>query len=413
MQKTHFLQRNISEKLEKTLKRSPVVLLTGARQTGKTTLVKQLCQHKGYSYITFDDLRYLSAAQNDPISFISNLELPVILDEIQRVPELFLSIKKVVDENRKPGMFALTGSANPLLIPNLSDSLAGRMEILELFPFSQGEIVGKKETFIEDLFSKNFSKLKSDTNTRKTLCKRLITGGYPPVINRDIEGMIAWFNSYLTTILQRDVQDLAKIEGLSQLPNLLRLIATRAGGLLNVSELSRSSGIPSSTLHRYLTLLQTLFMISFLQPWSINLGKRLVKSPKVYLIDSGILLHLLKTDEEKLFSDTHAFGKAIENFVVTELLKHASWSKIEVSVFCYRTQTGIEVDIVLEDNSGNVVGIEIKGSETVIYNDFKNLQQFQSIVGKSFIGGIVLYAGQEVIPFGNNLWAVPISSLWG
>lgn len=412
MQKVLFIQRNINEKLKKALKRSPVVLLTGARQTGKTTLMKQLCKDQDYSYVTFDDLRYLSAAKSDPIGFISNLKKPVVLDEIQRVPELFLVIKTVVDENRKPGMFVLTGSANPLLIPRLGDSLVGRMEILELFPLSQGELHGVKETFIDGLFSDDSYGLKLKTSSKEDFCRKLITGGYPLVQNLDSEGMYAWFNSYLTTILQRDVKDLARIEGITQLPNLLNLIATRVGGLLNVSELSRSSGISSSTLHRYLTLLETLFMIAFLQPWSVNLGKRLVKSPKVYLIDSGILLHLLRVDKTKLFSDTNIFGKALENFVIMELLKQATWSKLDVKIFNYRTQTGIEVDAILEDSSGRVVGIEIKGSETVSSNDFKGLQQLQKIIGKAFVKGIVLYNGNERVPFGNNLWAIPINSLW-
>jgi uncharacterized protein len=408
-----FIHRNLEKKLKKALKRSPVVLLTGARQTGKTTLIKTLCNEKNYSYVTFDNVVYLAAAQNDPIGFISDLEKPTILDEVQRVPELFLSIKNYVDQNRSPGIFALTGSANPLLIPKLGDSLAGRMEILELYPFSQGELEKKHETFIDNLFSAQIPKLTTSKLSKELLYKKLIKGGYPPVQQIDTQDRDAWFNSYLATILQRDVKDLAQIEGLTQLPNLLQLIATRTSSMLNVAELSRSSGIPTTTLNRYITLLKTLFLITLQQPWHANLSKRLVKSPKVYIADSGLLLHLLKADENRLATEPKIFGKAFENFIVTELLKQVSWNKNLINLFHYRTTTGIEVDIVLENIAGQVVGIEIKGNQTCKVNDFKGLKHLQETVGKNFVAGIVLYTGDQKIPFGNNLWAVPVSSLWG
>ena len=408
-----FLQRNISQKLLGALKRSPVVLLTGARQTGKSTLVEELLTKNGYSYVTFDDLRFLSAAKNDPIGFISGLEKPIILDEVQRVPEIFLPIKNYVDQNRKPGIFVLTGSANPLLISNVGDSLAGRMEIINLFPLSQGELSSKQETFLEKAFANQMSELKPLKDiTKQSLYKKLIQGGYPGIQSFDQEGLQNWFYSYITTILQKDVKDLAQIEGLTQFPNLLQLLATRAGSLLNVAELSRSSGIANSTMHRYLTLLETLFLTILIQPWSKNISKRLVKSPKVYLIDSGILLHLLRVDEKKMFLDNNLFGKIFENFVITELLKQASWSKNSVKIFHYRTQAGIEVDAVLENSSGDIVGIEIKSNETISKNDFKGLKHLQEVTSKDFVCGIVLYPGNEKVPFGQNLWALPISCLW-
>ncbi len=407
-----FIERNISEKLKKSLERSPVVLLTGARQTGKTTLIKHLLSDNGYSYVTFDDIRYLSAAKEDPIGFLANLKKPVILDEVQKIPELFLSIKYIVDQNRVPGIFVLTGSANPLLIPQLGDSLAGRMEVINLFPFSQGELFNKKEKFIDLVFSNKIFDLKISDFSKEKLCEKLLKGGYPGVQDFDKHGLESWINSYLITILHRDVKDLAQIEGLTQLSNLLSLIATRVGGLLNMSELSRASGIANSTLQRYLTLLKTLFLINFQLSWSNNRGKRLVKSPKIYLVDSAVLLYLLRVDENKLFQDNQIFGKVFENFIVTELLKQASWSDFLVDVFHYRTQSGIEVDIVLEDRSGNLVGIEIKSNQTVISNDFKGLKYFAEVVKKDFVCGIVLYMGSDKIPFGENMWALPISSLW-
>lgn len=404
--------RNISGTLEKALSRSPVVLLTGARQTGKTTLVKKIGQTKKYKYITFDDLRYLSAAQNDPISFINSLEKPVILDEVQRVPQLFLPIKHYIDNNRNAGTFILTGSANPLLIPHLGDSLAGRMEILKLYPLSQGELLNKQETFTEVAFTENIAQLKCENISRQTMLNKLIIGGYPSAQNINKEDRTAWFDAYLTTILQRDVKDLSRIEGIAQLPNLLQLLATRTSCLANTSELSRAIEISNTTLNRYLTLLETLFLIFFQQPWSTNLGKQLVKAPKVYLGDVGLLLHLLRIESSDFLFDTQMMGKVIETFVVSEILKQISFKPNRIKIFHYRTQTGNEVDILLEDTSGNIVGIEVKSGETVTKGDFKGLVHLKEAIGKKFAMGIVLYSGSEKIPFGEKLWAMPISALW-
>jgi len=404
-------RRNITSKIQKALARSPVVLVTGARQSGKTTLMKQIGQERDYSYISFDDVRYLSAAKSDPIGFIAGLKKPVILDEVQRVPEIFLAIKQDVDQHRIPGRYALTGSANPLLIPRLGDSLAGRMEILELFPLSRGEIEGRQETFIEWLFSSEALKVVMPT-TKQDFYHTIITGGYPPVQNLNQEDRDAWFSSYITTILQRDVQDLANITGLTELPRLLQLLATRVGNVLNVADISRTSGIATSTLHRYLALLQTVFLLNLQLPWSSNIGKRLIKSPKPYLVDTGLLSFLLDLSVEKAFANPQLMGMVVENFVQAELLKQATWNMVRMHQYHMRTQTGVEIDIVLENVAGNLVGIEIKNSQTVSMSDFKGLVYLQEETKTLFHRGIVLYTGSEVIPFGVNLYALPINALW-
>jgi predicted AAA+ superfamily ATPase len=410
--KNLFIQRNIKTKIERALKRSPVVLLTGARQTGKTTLVKSLFKDNSFSYVSFDDINVLAAAKKDPVSFLSGLSFPIILDEIQRMPELFLTIKMIVDKNRQPGMFILTGSANPLLLPKLSDSLAGRMEIINLFPFSQGELLGNNEIFIKSVFSKDIKAIKENFLSTSDLCKMLVLGGFPGVQKFDELDLSEWFNSYLTAILQKDVIDLAQIEGLIKLPDLLGLIASRVGGLLNVAELSRSSKINASTLHRYLSLLITLFIVQLQKPWSKNLSKRFVKSPKVYLIDSGILLNLLKINSERLMQDRNLFGAVFENFVVTEILKQCSWALGHIDIFHYRTQSAQEVDIVLEGQAKQIVGIEVKSSQYIQASDFKGLEDLQKEVGKDFVVGIVIYTGDKKISFGNNMWAIPVAGLW-
>lgn len=407
-----MFKRTLRLNLEKALKRSPIILLTGARQTGKSTLIKQMGQKEGYTYITFDDIRFLSAAQNDPIGFVEGLSGPTILDEVQRIPEIFLPLKKRVDENRVPGMFALTGSANPLLIPRLGDSLAGRMEIFMLYPLSQGEINGlPPEHFIDTVFSGNIP-VPSDTVSRQNLYERIDVGGYPLVQGVDAEGRESWFTAYVMAILQRDIRDISQISGLTELPRLLQLIATRAGTLFNVAELSRTAGIATSTLHRYIALLETVFLVQFLQPWSTNLSKRLVKSPKVYVVDSGLLGFLLGTSALQQKFDTKILGPLLENFVVNELAKQITWNQTRVKMFHYRTATGVEVDIILEDAAGNIVGIEIKNSATALAQDFKGLKHLQEEVGKKFIRGIVLYTGSEYVPFGERLCALPVSALW-
>lgn len=408
---SEVFKRALKFKLEQLILITPISFLIGPQQSGKTTLVKEIAGKNNYTYITFDDISYLSAAKNDPKGFINGLQKPIILDEVQRVPEIFLPIKQDIDENRIAGRYILTGSANPLLIPRLGDSLAGRMEILNLYPLSYGELHDKSEQFIDKIFSdKPFHDIVAIS--KKDLYNSIITGGYPPVQNLKDAERESWFNSYITTILYRDVQELANIEGLTEFPQLLRLLATRVGNLLNVAELSRTTQIPTSTLHRYLALLETLFMVKFQLPYNSNLGKRLVKAPKTYFFDTGLLSFLVDLNLEKALTNPNIIGGILENFVVSELYKQATWNIKRVNLFHYRTSSGVEVDIVLEDGSGNIVGIEIKNNETVTKNDFKGLLHLKEEVGEKFVKGIVLYTGSGAIPFGQNLFALPISTLW-
>jgi predicted AAA+ superfamily ATPase len=406
-----IFHRNIAPRLEAALARSPAVLLTGPRQSGKTTLMKELVQKKGYAYVTFDEPGQLNAAKNDPLGFIKGLPKPVILDEVQYVPEVFLPIKLVIDENRTPGMFALTGSANPLLIPRLGDALVGRLEILNLFPLSQGELRGKTENFVERVFSEQLPEAGA-VESKVEIIARLMVGGYPLVQGVSDQDREAWFASYIMTILQRDVSTLAHIEGLHNLPHLLQLLATRAGGLLNTAELARTSGIANTTMHRYLALLHTTFLIQFQQAWSANLGKQLVKSPKVYFLDSGLLCHLLGVGVARLMGDDRLMGAAFENFVVSEIGKQLSWSALHVKSFHYRTQAGSEVDLILEAADGRIVGIEIKRGESIKADAAKGLVSLQASLGDRFVRGIVLYMGTSVIPFAERIHALPVSSLW-
>jgi uncharacterized protein len=411
-----MLRRHITDHLIDALGDTRVVLINGARQTGKTTLVQSAEPAiSGRQYLTFDDPSILAAAKGDPRGFVAGLATPVTLDEVQRAPEIFPAIKITVDRKREPGKFLLTGSANVLLLPKLSESLAGRMEVLTLWPFSQGEITGIREQFIDTLFSRQPSWRigKSGTSERSHLFETIMAGGYPPLTGRRQMGRRkAWFQSYLMTILQRDVRDLANIADLTAVPQLLSVVASRAGGLLNFADLSRTLSLPQTTLKRYFALLEATFLVQLLRPWSVNTGQRVIRTPKVYVNDTGLLSHLIGLTPERLKFDAGLAGAVLENFVVMELRKQTSWSLAQPQLYYWRTASGQEVDIVLEDSAGHLVGVEVKASASLQREDLRGLQVLADATRKRWVRGVVLYCGTEIIPFASNLHGIPVSSLW-
>lgn len=410
-----MIPRGLTVSLLQSLRDSPVVFLQGARQTGKSTLVQALAAGKHPArYLTLDHAGVLAAAREDPQAFVAGLSGPTIIDEMQRAPELASAIKASVDARREAGRFLLTGSASVLLLPKISDALVGRVEIHTLWPFTQGEILGRPERFIDDLFSRDYSPAsRPGGGDRNDLIDRIVLGGYPGVLQRrGHERRRAWFGSYITTLLQRDVRDISNIEGLTAVPRLLSLLGARSGSLLNSAEVSRSLSMPVSTLKRYMALLETTFLVQLLPAWSSNLGKRLVKSPKVLIVDSGLLCHLIGADAKRLAADATLLGHVLESFVVMELRKQQGWSRVRPEIYHYRTATGGEVDVVLETPAGEIVGIEVKASSTVKAGDFKGLKALRDLVGRRFRRGIVLYPGREPLAFGANLMALPLATLW-
>ena len=332
----------------------------------------------------------------------------------QRTPELFLAIKADVDRDRRPGRFLLTGSANVLLLPDIADSLAGRMEVLSLWPLSSAEIAGVPATNLADwLFDGPMDALNISPCDRAQLVGKLVSGGFPEAVSRSsARRRAAWFDSYMQAIMQRDVRDLANVEQLTEIPNLIQLLATRSASLLNFAEVSRSSGLPQTTLKRYFSLLETLFLVYRLPSWERNPGKRLVKAPKVFLPDSGLLAHLLELSQERLMSAAGLPGGLVETFVLSELLKHLAFSEKRLTLWHYRTQSNIEVDFVLENRLGKLTGIEVKASSNVSGKDFKGLRHLKETEPQAFQRGIVLYSGREVVPFDADLFAVPLSMWW-
>lgn len=391
-----------------------VALLDGARQTGKSTLALKLVEQTGATFLNLDDAATLALATSDPRALIQGLEGRIVIDEVQRAPQLLPEIKMEVDARPVPGRFLLTGSANALLLPKVSEFLTGRMEIVTLWPFSQGEIEGRREEFVQSIFSPVPKASRAGAPSgRMEIAKRILAGGYPEATARKSpDRRNQWFGSYVSSLLQRDVRDLAHIDRISDMPRLLSVLAARAGGLLNMSELSRTSGIPFSTLRRYLGLLQATFIFQPLPAWSTNLSKRLVKSQKIFLIDSGLTAYLSGLADPGSLSASDRFGHLLEAFVVMELRKQLGWSEPKCRMYHYRSSSGREVDVLLEDSQGRVAGIEVKAASSVTRRDFAGLESLAEVVGKKFVRGVVLYTGDVTLPFGERLLAMPVSALW-
>lgn len=412
---TH-INRNIRTKLLHALDISPVVFLNGPRQAGKSTLVQDIAK-KDFpaDYVTFDSTTQMAAAANSPESYLKERKRALIIDEVQLVPEIFRALKIVVDELRLEqgkklkGRFLLTGSANIMALPKLSDPLVGRMNVLTLYPVSGSEALGGQGNFIDRLFKGDFE---ADQSKNK-LIDVIRAATFPEISGAEIHERTNWFDGYLTTILQRDVRALAEIEKLSSLPNLLRILANRAGGLVNDADIARDAGLNSVTSRNYKTLFKMLFLTIELAPWYRNIGKRLVKSPKGYITDTLLLCHLLQYELSDLEKNRpELFGHVLENFVATELIKLMSFRDDKIDLFHYRTSDNKEVDFVLEKPNGQLAAVEVKQRDRVGKTDFKGLESLQEVTGDDFICGIVLYRGNDVVPFGKNLWAVPISNLW-
>lgn len=400
--------------LRAALNDTPVVLVHGSRQCGKTTLADEVGRQLGYHYVSFDDDNQLQAARTDPMGFIQSLPEKVILDEIQRTPELFLAIKASVDKNRKPGRFLLTGSANVLLLPKLADSLAGRMEIIRLRPLAQCEISGQLPDFLNRLFKGDFGIATNKGNFHRlgeSLAQILCTGGYPPAIARNnTRRRDAWYREYITTLIQRDVQDIARIQNLDILPKLLALAASQTARLFVAAELGAPFSLSRPTIKEYLTLLEQIFLIEQLQPWHSNRLSRLIKTPKLHFGDTGLACSLLGIDSKSLWEDKALLGQLLETFIYQELRKQADWYDRGLNFYHFRNKDKVEVDIVIEQGR-QIAGIEIKASATVRAEDFKGLNKLKDACGNQFAAGVVFYDGESILPFGDKLFAIPVSAL--
>lgn len=407
-----FHPRFVRSRLTEALADTPVVLIHGPRQCGKTTLAQAVGKAAGYTYLSFDNDVLRASAQADPVGFVADLPDKAVLDEVQRVPGVFSALKMEVDRDRRPGRFILTGSANVLLVPKLADSLAGRLEILRLHPLAQAELSGRASGFLSALFGDGF---KADAQARlgKELAERIVAGGYPAALARPLaKRRAAWYRDYLESLVQRDVRDMARISALDVLPRLLTLAAGQTSRLLNVADLAAPFHLSRPTIRDYVTLLARVFLLEELPPWHSNRLSRLIKTPKLHLGDTGLACALLGVDTVALAADRPMLGQLLETFVFQELRRQASWLEEPVAFHHFRDKDGVEVDIVLESSGQRVAGIEIKASATVGAADFRGLRKLRESAGERFAMGVVLYDGEPTAPFGDRLLAVPIRSLW-
>jgi predicted AAA+ superfamily ATPase len=406
-----IIDRKVSPLVEAALGDTRVVLIAGPRQAGKTTLARKYAG-SDRPYVTLDDAGALSAARADPVGFVRGIGRTVI-DEVQRVPELMLAIKESVDRDDTPGRFLLTGSANLATVPMIADSLAGRMATISLLPFAQSEIRSTPGRLLDRLFAGEEPTAGEDAILGDELVALVLRGGYPEALRRATSARrTAWLEDYVAQILDRDVRDVANIDQFDQLPRLLQVLAEHAGQLVNHSSFGAALGLSSVTAQKYVAILERLFLVRTLAPWSSNRLSRLIKTPKLHFLDSGLLAVLREDEEEALRQERSRFGAVLESFVVSELLKLASWSDRRVSFSHYRTKDQDEVDVVIEDRRGRVVGIEVKASATVRPKDFRGLRQLQEAVGDRFMRGLVLHDHDRVTPFGEKLQAAPLSILW-
>ncbi len=407
--------RYAKQRLVEALADNPAVLLHGPRQCGKTTLARQVGREAGYEYFSFDDANLLAAAKADPMGFVADLPAKTVLDEIQRAPDLFAPLKALIDADRKPGRILLTGSANILLAPKLSDSLAGRMEIIRLHPLARCEIVGTDPKFLDKLFSGRF-KLEKHTRLGSKLLELVIAGGYPPALARkEPRRRREWYRNYLEALVQRDARDLARIQSLEILPKLLTLAAGQTARLMNISDLSAPFQLSRPTIREYATLLERLFLLETLTPWHNNRMSRLIKTPKLHMGDSGLAAGMLGINAETLKQDRNLLGQLLETFVFQELRRHASWHDEAFTFHHFRDKDQDEVDVVIEKGGSLLAGVEVKASATVTSADFRGLRKLRSGSGtsKRFTAGVVLYDGETTVRFEDSMYAVPVSALWG
>ena len=405
------IRRRVAQRVETALQDTRVVLIAGPRQAGKSTLA-QTFESETRPYLTLDDAPTLQAARADPVSFVRGLDLAII-DEIQRAPDLLLAIKERVDRDKRPGRFLLTGSANLTAIPRIADSLAGRMEIIRLLPLAQAEIRNTPGNFLDAVFSSEAPKLTGDAVTGAALADSVLRGGYPEAIGRTgAARRRRWFENYVVSILGRDVRDIANIDQLDRLPRLLRILSEHAGQIVNHSSFGAALSLSHVTAQKYVSILERLFLVQTLEPWSSNAVSRIIKTAKLTFLDSGLLAALRGAEAADIGRDRAHYGPLLENFVVSEIFKLASWNEERFRFSHFRTRMQDEVDLVIEDRLGRIVGIAVKASAAIKASDFNGLKRLQAAAGDKFVRGILLHDHDRVTPFGERLHAMPVSRLW-
>lgn len=389
-----------------------VVYIAGARQVGKSTLAQQIARAgRPVEELSLDVRVTRETALADPEGFIAGLEGPAFIDEIQRAPDLLLAIKRAVDRDLTPGRFLLTGSANPLTARQVKDALTGRMETVRLWPLSQSEIHGSSDNFVDALFATEPPRVAGAAVGRRAFVDLVAAGGFAEARLRSGRRRARWFASYLDTTLDRDLREISDARKLHEVPRLLRLLASQAANILSLRAVATKLDLTHDTVREYIGLLQTVFIVHLLPAWRPGIGAREVHAPKAYLVDAALLAHLLGADERRIETDDQITGKVLENFVITEVLKHADWAATDTSAYHYR-QRQDEVDLLLESRAGEIVAIEVKAAASVDRRDVRAMENLRNNRGSKFKAGVVVCTCEQTVPLGDRLWAIPLSALW-
>lgn len=404
--------RSLAPVLREALADTPVVCLLGPRQSGKTTLAQQLAPDR--AFVSLDEHNYYQTAGADPDGFVASLPEAVTLDEVQRVPALLSAIKRAVDRDRRPGRFLLTGSANLLLVPTVTESLAGRMEMAQLYPLTESEKMRQPGCFLGDLLN---GALKPGIRPEAepagpALAERLVAGGYPEPLTRTPSRARQWHRQYLRSIVERDVQDVARVRDARELARLLELLAQRNAALLNTCNLANSLGLHRATVEHYIAVLERLFLVRRLPAWHRNPAKRLVKTPKIHLLDSGLAATLADLIAADWLDHRDRMGHLLESFVVQQLMAQATWTEPDLRFWHYRDKDRVEVDVVLT-RGRKTWGIEVKAAGALTAKDGRGLVRLADRCGENFESGVLLYTGRDRLPLADErILAVPLSDLW-
>jgi predicted AAA+ superfamily ATPase len=408
-----FIERNVRPTVVEALTEARAVCLLGARQSGKSTLARAISEREHPAeYLTLDNDATRRSALEDPTGFIAGVSGPAVIDEVQRAPDLMLAIKERLDTNNERGQFLLAGSANILTMPSIADALPGRVDYVRMWPFSQGELNGRRETFIDRLFAGELPHIDDAEVGRGAYAAQIVAGGFPDARDRGARGRARFFTSYVSTILGRDLQDVASVRDTAGVERLLRIVATRSAGLVSSRGVAGELGVDHKTVAARTRILEELFLVWRLQPWHVNLGSRQVKTPKIYMTDTGLLTHLMNIDAKGIVQSSTLAGPIVETFAAMELARQCDWAESPASLFHYRDKQQREVDVILELGSGEVAGVEVKTAASVAAKDFAGLRHLRDKLGNRFKAGVVLYTGKRTLSFGDRLAAVPLCGLW-
>lgn len=407
-----LIKRTARKRVLEALADTPIVVLLGARQVGKSTLARSIAENEHpATVLSLDDTTVRQGAERDPRGFIADLEGPVVIDEVQRVPDLVLEIKDAVDRDRSPGRFLLTGSANLLRSRRITEALTGRVDLVRLRPFAQHELADGDGRFVEELLHGRVPKISGARRGRDAFAQAVALGGYPEALTRSGRARTRWFQSYLTTTLERDVRDLADLYRQEELPRLLAVLAARSAQPANWTAIARELGVADKTIATYTGLLEAIFLVQRIPAWRPSFLQRVLHAPKVYVADTGLLCHLLGVDADRIASDDRVTGLTLETSVGMEVVKQAELADDPPAVYHYRDRDGSEVDLVLETRGGTVAAIEVKAAQSVRNADLRGIRKIRDHAGERFIAAAILYTGEATVHVDDRVWAVPLSAL--